>query len=73
MRTENLNAYAAFWRARQILSGVVGISISLTPTNDNAFTTAFTNAGGAPTVTDSPAPLTPSGFVFVGTTCDDEL
>ena len=49
--------------ARQTLSGVVGIPMSVTPRCESASTTAFTTAGAAAIVPVSPTPLTPSGLV----------
>ena len=45
----------------QTRSGVIGISICVTPKCASASTTAFAIAGGAPTVADSPTPFAPSG------------
>ena len=42
-------------------SGVIGISMCVTPRCRSASTTALTIAGGAPTVADSPTPFAPSG------------
>ena len=53
--------------ARQMRSGVAGISMCVTPNSVKASTTALTTAGSAPTQPASPAPLTPSGLVLVGT------
>src|SRR6478609_2946995 len=47
-------------------SGVVGISICLTPSGASASSTALTTAGRAPTVPASPAPLAPNGLSLVG-------
>ena len=52
--------------ARQIRSGVAGISKWRIPSGANASLIAFMTAGNAPTVPASPAPLTPSGLFFVG-------
>src|SRR4029077_13460025 len=52
---------------RQIRSGVAGISTWRTPRCESASTSALATAGMAPTQPASPAPLTPSGFVLVGT------
>ena len=48
-------------------SGVAGISRSVTPTGASAFMIAFISDGMAPTVPASPAPFTPSGLRWVGT------
>src|SRR5260370_27768133 len=53
--------------ARQMTSAVAGISICFTPNSDSASMSALATAGIAPTVPASPAPLTPSGLVLVGT------
>src|SRR5262252_6784346 len=53
--------------ARQMTSAVAGISMWRTPNSDSASTSALATAGKAPTVPASPAPLTPSGLVLVGT------
>jgi ureidoacrylate peracid hydrolase len=53
--------------ARQIVSEVAGIGTQGAPIRWSASLTAFMTAGSAPTVPDSPAPLTPSGLVFVRT------
>src|SRR5262245_39346973 len=53
--------------ARQIRSGVAGISMWRTPRWERASTSALATAGMAPTQPASPAPLTPSGLVLVGT------
>ena len=57
----------AAWIARHTRSGVAGISIWRTPNSASASTSAFATAGIAPTQPASPAPLTPSGLVLVGT------
>ena len=41
--------------------GVNGMSACRTPNGANASTTAFTTAGGDPTVADSPTPFAPIG------------
>src|SRR5260221_10013576 len=53
--------------ARQRRSGVAGIGTSRMPSGCNASTSALPTAGIAPTAPASPAPLTPSGLVLVGT------
>src|SRR6266446_3760407 len=53
--------------ARQSRSGVAGISMCRTPRWESASTNALATAGMAPTQPASPAPLTPSGLVLVGT------
>src|SRR5262249_38645219 len=53
--------------ARHSRSGVAGISKWRMPSGASASFTAFMIAGNAPTVPASPAPLTPSGFILVGT------
>lgn len=53
--------------ARQIRSGVSGMSMWRTPKGRRASTAALTTAARAPTVPASPAPLTPRGFIAVGT------
>src|SRR5436190_293201 len=53
--------------ARQSRSGVAGISTWRTPRCASASTSALATAGMAPTQPASPAPLTPSGLVLVGT------
>ena len=65
--------YAAFdtfacCSARHTFSCIAGISMRGAPTWASASLTAFITAGSAPQVPDSPAPFTPSGFFFVGTT-----
>src|SRR6185295_154153 len=49
-------------------SGVIGMSMWRTPKCDSASTTAFTMAGGAPTVADSPTPFAPKGWWGQGVT-----
>src|SRR5262249_29394822 len=53
--------------ARQSRSGVAGISMCRTPRCESASTSAWPTGGLAPTQPASPAPLTPSGLVPVGT------
>ena len=53
--------------AFQTRSLVTGISSCRTPTDSNAFITAFMTDGSDPTQPASPAPFAPSGFNFVGT------
>ena len=53
--------------ARHTVSGVAGMSMAATPSGLRASTIAFISAGMAPTQPASPAPLTPSGLVGVGT------
>src|SRR5262249_3464026 len=53
--------------ARQSRSGVAGISMWRTPRGGSAATTALATAGRAPRQAASPAPVTPSGLVLVGT------
>ncbi len=58
------------FNARQIFSGVAGISIILaleTPADLSALTIAFIIVGSAAIVPDSPAPLTPIALVRHGT------
>src|SRR6202022_462644 len=57
----------AFFIARHSRSGVAGISTWRMPRCDSASTRALATAGMAPTQPASPAPLTPSGLVLVGT------
>ena len=52
--------------ARQMRSGVAGMSMWSTPNSESASISALATAGSAPTVPASPAPLTPSGLVLVG-------
>src|SRR6266436_1248057 len=67
-RAYGVTAYPrARWIARQIRSGVAGISMWLMPNGESASTSALATAGMAPTLPASPAPLTPSGLVWVGT------
>src|SRR5581483_4245426 len=65
-----LHCRAAARIARQTVSGVAGIAISLTPSGFSASASALPTAGIAPTAPASPAPLTPSGLVLVGTGFD---
>src|SRR5207248_9558104 len=53
--------------ARHSRSGVAGISTWRIPSGESASTSALATAGMAPTQPASPAPLTPSGLVLVGT------
>ena len=53
--------------ARQMRSGVAGIGRSRMPSGFSASISALPTAGIAPTAPASPAPLTPSGLVRVGT------
>ncbi len=55
-------------RIRHTLSGVIGMSMCLTPRWDRASTTALAMAGVAPTVADSPTPLAPKGWCGDGVT-----
>src|SRR5215470_14790945 len=55
-------------RMFQTFSGVIGISMWVTPRWARASTTALAIAGGAPTVADSPTPLAPSGWCGEGVT-----
>ena len=55
--------------ARHTRSGVNGISTASAPADARASRTALSTQGMPPTVPASPAPLTPSGFVEVGTGC----
>jgi len=55
------------WIARQIFSGVIGMSIWVTPNSASASSAALATAPSAPVVPPSPAPRTPSRFVGVGT------
>src|SRR5262250_496690 len=64
---EAVHALSRPLMARQMTSAVAGISICRTPNSDSASTSALATAGIAPTVPASPAPLTPSGLVLVGT------
>src|SRR6202011_4325515 len=57
----------AAWIARQRRSGVAGISRWRMPSGERASISALPTAGSAPTLAASPAPLTPSGLVAVGT------
>jgi hypothetical protein len=52
--------------ARQIVSGVSGMSTCVTPNGASASIAAFTTAGQAPMVPASPAPLMPRGLVAQG-------
>ena len=52
--------------ARQTRSGVVGMSMSVTPSGDNASITALTTAGGEPMVPASPTPFHPPGLLVDG-------
>ena len=45
------------FKIRQTFSGVMGMSMCLTPRCARASTTALAMAGGAPTVADSPTPF----------------
>src|SRR5262245_40377445 len=56
-----------WWIARHSRSGVAGISMWRMPRCESASTSALATAGMAPTHPASPAPLTPSGLVRVGT------
>src|SRR5262245_60867354 len=56
-----------WWIARHSRSGVAGISMWRMPRCESASTSALATAGMAPTQPASPAPLTPSGLVRVGT------
>src|SRR6185295_15313056 len=49
-------------------SGVIGMSMCVTPRCASASTTALAIAGGAPTVADSPTPLAPNGWCGDGVT-----
>jgi hypothetical protein len=49
-------------------AGVQGMSMWVTPNGARASTTAFTTAGGEPTVADSPIPLAPMGWCGDGVT-----
>ena len=53
--------------ARQIASGVAGMSIWRTPCGDSASTIAFITEGSEPAQPASPQPLAPTGLVRVGT------
>jgi 3-hydroxyacyl-CoA dehydrogenase len=53
--------------ARQTFSGVIGMSIVVTPWGARASSTALTIAAGAPVAPASPAPLTPIGLCGQGT------
>src|SRR2546425_5456858 len=55
--------------ARQIRSGVAGISKRAPPACRSASATAFMSAGSEPLTPASPTPFAPSGFVAVGTGC----
>ena len=48
-------------------SGVAGIGKSVTPSRARASRIAFITVGVAAIVPPSPTPLTPSGFVVLGT------
>src|SRR6266508_6244488 len=58
--------------ARHMRSGVTGMSISVTPAGRTALRIAFMVAPSAPEVPDSPTPLAPSAFAFVGTGCSSQ-
>src|SRR5208282_3960044 len=60
------------WIAAQTRFGVAGMSMRSTPSGFNASRTAPMTAGGAPVAPASPAPLTPSGLVFAGTSVSSE-
>src|SRR5262245_2482777 len=65
---ERSNYFALpWWIARHSRSGVAGISMWRMPRCESASTSALATAGMAPTQPASPAPLTPSGLVRVGT------
>jgi hypothetical protein len=53
--------------ARHTFSAVAGICTYGAPIWASAWLTAFITDDNAPTVPDSPAPLTPRGLVLVGT------
>jgi len=55
--------------ARQMRSGVAGMSKCATPACRIASSTAFMSAGSEPLTPASPTPFAPSGFVAVGTGC----
>src|SRR5262249_10107133 len=55
-------ASCCWWMARQIFSGVAGISRWRTPWPFSASTMALEIAAGAPIAPASPQPLTPSGL-----------
>src|SRR5918998_3271513 len=63
----------ARWNALKTRSGVVGISMSVTPSGAKASMTAFTTAGGAAIVPASPMPFTPRGLVVEGVTVDSRV
>jgi hypothetical protein len=48
-------------------SGVAGIGTSVTPSGASASRIAFITVGVEATVTPSPTPLAPRGFVVLGT------
>ena len=60
--------YFTACNACQIFCGVAGIWTYSAPACAMASFTAFMTAASAPTVPASPAPLTPSGLMAVGTT-----
>src|SRR5581483_11591649 len=53
---------SALWIASHTRAGVTGMSMWRTPNGSSASTTAFTRAGGEPTLADSPTPLAPRGW-----------
>src|SRR4029079_14033146 len=57
----------ASWIARHTWCGVAGISMHLTPCGASPTRIGLMIAGGEPTQPDSPAPFTPSGLAFEGT------
>src|SRR5680860_380958 len=63
----------ALWMALYTRSGVVGISMSVTPRGARASMTALTTAGGAAMVPASPMPFTPNGLVVEGVTVESRV
>jgi hypothetical protein len=55
-----------FFSTCHTFSGVIGMSMCVTPRCRNASTTALAIAGGAPTVADSPTPFAPNGWCGEG-------
>src|SRR5262245_51763555 len=63
---EGCGNQATFYRERQIFSGVIGMSMWLTPCPRSASTMALTVAAGAPVAPLSPQPFSPKGFTGEG-------
>src|SRR5689334_5156776 len=67
LRRVSVDLVVVCWIACQTRYGVHGVSMWWMPSTDSASTMALTPADSEPTVPASPAPLTPSGLVGVGT------